>query len=128
MHKSLENVISNLEPNLSPQKNENSIADTNLNNIPNGVSMENASYMENTPRPHTEENSISINHGLDDRVNSEAINEEEHTPQLFEEENASGAETRSDDSIDTHTEKLFDKEFNEEEDFEIPAFLRKQKF
>ena len=91
------------------------------------MSIENASYMENTPRPHTEENSISINHGLDDRVNSEAINEEEHTPQLFEEENASGAETRSDDSIDTHTEKLFDKEFNEEEDFEIPAFLRKTK-
>jgi len=75
-----------------------------------------------------EENSISINHGLGASVNSEAINEVEHTPQLFEEENASEVETRSDDSIDTHTEKLFEKESNEEEDFEIPAFLRKQKF
>ena len=27
-----------------------------------------------------------------------------------------------------HTEKLFDQDPNEEEDFEIPAFLRKQKF
>ena len=29
---------------------------------------------------------------------------------------------------DEHTEKLFDQDSNEEEDFEIPAFLRKQKF
>ena len=26
------------------------------------------------------------------------------------------------------SEKLFDQDINEEEDFEIPAFLRKQKF
>ena len=26
------------------------------------------------------------------------------------------------------TDQLFDQEINEEEDFEIPAFLRKQKF
>ena len=75
-----------------------------------------------------EEYSTSINHGLETSVNSEALNEEEHTPQLFEEENASGSETRSNDSIYDHTEKLFDKDSNEEEDFEIPAFLRKQKF
>ena len=29
---------------------------------------------------------------------------------------------------DEHTEKLFDQDTNEDEDFEIPAFLRKQKF
>ena len=27
-----------------------------------------------------------------------------------------------------NSEKLFDQDMNEEEDFEIPAFLRKQKF
>ena len=31
-------------------------------------------------------------------------------------------------SRDEHTETLFDQDSNEEEDFEIPAFLRKQKF
>ena len=30
--------------------------------------------------------------------------------------------------IEKETEELFDQDINEEEDFEIPAFLRKQKF
>ena len=33
-----------------------------------------------------------------------------------------------DDKEASETEQLFEKEINEEEDFEIPAFLRKQKF
>ena len=33
-----------------------------------------------------------------------------------------------DEPIKNETEELFDQEINEEEDFEIPAFLRKQKF
>ena len=84
--------------------------------------------MENTPRLDFEEHSTSINHDLEANVNVEAFNEEEHTPQLFEEESTSESETRSDDTIDINTDKLFDKDLNEEEDFEIPAFLRKQKF
>ncbi|MDC3127739.1 cell division protein FtsZ [Candidatus Pelagibacter bacterium] len=119
-----ESLISNLQTNLSPKSNENSIADTDLNNIPNGVSMENASYMENTPKSGLED----LNHDLEANVNVEAFKEEEHTPQLFEEESTSESENRSDDTIDAHTDKLFDKDSNEEEDFEIPAFLRKQKF
>ena len=123
-----ESLISNLQTNYSPQSNENSIGDTNINNIPSGVSIENASYMENTPKSDIEEYSTSINHGLETNVNSEALNEEEHTPQLFEEESARELETRSNDSIYDHTDKLFEKDSNEDEDFEIPAFLRKQKF
>ena len=30
--------------------------------------------------------------------------------------------------IENESEQLFDQDINEEEDFEIPAFLRKQKF
>ena len=71
---------------------------------------------------------IDLNHDLEANVNVEAFKEEEHTPQLFEEESTSESENRSDDTIDAHTDKLFDKDSNEEEDFEIPAFLRKQKF
>ena len=47
----------------------------------------------------------------------------------FANEIESQAENDPDDSgRDEHTEKLFDQDSNEEEDFEIPAFLRKQKF
>ena len=51
-------------------------------------------------------------------------NEVEHTPKLFSEEN----NLESDDKINNETEQLFDQDIDEEEDFEIPAFLRKQKF
>ena len=72
----------------------------------------------------------------DDALALEPNNEEEHTPQLFSNENETQIENNLDDSNgnlndshgDEHTEKLFDQDSNEEEDFEIPAFLRKQKF
>ena len=99
-------------------------------NIPTGVSMENASYMESN-----EESSLMSNN-VDSNFDVEPNNEEEHTPQLFSNENETQIENTLDDSNgnlndshgDEHTEKLFDQDSNEEEDFEIPAFLRKQKF
>jgi len=51
--------------------------------------------------------------------------EEEHTPKLFSEETTSEEENRS---SATEEQKLFDQEKNQEDDFEIPAFLRRQKF
>ena len=123
-----ESLISNLEPNLTAQNNENLAEDTNLNSIPSGVSIENASYMENAPNLDNGE-TTSTNQGISTNLKSEVLNDEEYTPKLFEEENVDEAETRSDDTIDTYSDKLFDKDSNEEEeDFEIPAFLRKQKF
>jgi hypothetical protein len=51
--------------------------------------------------------------------------EEEHTPKLFSEETSmSENKTYSSES----DQKLFDQDNNQEEDFEIPAFLRRQKF
>ena len=38
------------------------------------------------------------------------------------------AEADQEDNSDNYSEKLFDQDTIEEEDFEIPAFLRKQKF
>ena len=59
-------------------------------------------------------------------LNEESIvsTEEEYTPKLFSEEtytneNNNGLETE---------QKLFNQENSQEEDFEIPAFLRRQKF
>jgi len=51
--------------------------------------------------------------------------EEEHTPKLFSEE-ASLSENNI--SSSQSEQKLFEQENNQEEDFEIPAFLRRQKF
>jgi len=51
--------------------------------------------------------------------------DEEHTPKLFSEEIISD----ENNNLPSETEqKLFDQENNQDEDFEIPAFLRRQKF
>ena len=55
---------------------------------------------------------------------------EEYTPKLFsEDQDFQESTTReSKESAQQESEELFDQDINEEEDFEIPAFLRKQKF
>ena len=58
------------------------------------------------------------------------MNEEEYTPKLFSEENNASEEinNESNEQSQNDNNELFDQDLNEEEDFEIPAFLRKQKF
>jgi cell division protein FtsZ len=67
--------------------------------------------IEQMPSPSNEESTISL--------------EEEYTPKLFSEETF-----LSDNNISSSEseQKLFDQENSQEEDFEIPAFLRRQKF
>jgi cell division protein FtsZ len=84
------------------------------------VSIESASYIENT----------SQELGVDNTMNQEE-NTDEYTPQLFDENKSSSNEeddTFVDENNGTQNESLFDTTSAEEEDFEIPAFLRKQKF
>ena len=95
---------------------------SDLDNIPTGVSIESASYIE--------KNNIE-----DDESNlamEKDSNEEEYTPKLFSEEQSYQTEDynleNSDQKNSENTEQLFNQDINEEEDFEIPAFLRKQKF
>ena len=76
---------------------------------PNGISIENASYIENN---------IETENKLDNLVVKE-----EHTPKLFSDEN--NYQTDQDES---QNDNLFDQNSSDEEEFEIPAFLRKQKF
>ena len=58
-------------------------------------------------------------------------NERKYTPKLFSEEQSYQTEDynleNSDQKNSENTEQLFNQDINEE-DFEIPAFLRKQKF
>ena len=51
--------------------------------------------------------------------------EEEYTPKLFSEETSFSEDITS---LPESNQKLFDQENSQEEDFEIPAFLRRQKF
>ena len=112
-------IVNNLEQNTFKTEIE-----PDVDNIPAGVSMENASYIESK-----EDSSLLANNDEDSNFDAESGNEEENTPQLFSHDHESQVESDLDESSgDEHTEKLFDQDSNEEEDFEIPAFLRKQKF
>ena len=108
------------------QNNPSTVSNENVNDqtdvvIPRGVSMENASYMEESIQPNISET---------DETNSITSNniDEEYTPKLFSEDVRNSAENNLEENDNTQTDKLFDQDLNEEEDFEIPAFLRKQKF
>ena len=101
------------------ESNENRSQVDNSSSIPSGVSIESASYIENN--------------NLEEYENSSSLhedNEEEHTPKLFSDENSYQSEEGETDisSEENISNQLFDQDLNEEEDFEIPAFLRKQKF
>ena len=91
-----------------------------LTSITSGVSIESASYIENNNLDEAMDNSsISKNHN------------DEHTPQLFSEKQDDKSNEENLETFDTERDnsiELFDQDTNEEEDFEIPAFLRKQKF
>ena len=92
----------------------------NLNNFPSGVSIESASYIE---KNNLEESTNSIV--------TEKISNEEYTPKLFSEDSNYPADEKNLEAYNQEnndSEELFEKEANEDDDFEIPAFLRKQKF
>ena len=113
----------NYENTLDDQHSENAfVNEEELSNIPSGVSIESAGYMENTI------NDVQTNVNKDSVISDQII--EDYTPKLFSEEQEFKENTDVDDneSNERESEELFDQDINEEEDFEIPAFLRKQKF
>ena len=116
-------VLSNSLSRFGEKKiNNEEFINTNFNNdIPSGVSIESASYMENQA-----ENSLNTPGGSTN-FSIESDSKEEYTPKLFSEDIKPEIANDAGDN-ETHIEKLFDQDSNEEEDFEIPAFLRKQKF
>ncbi|MDC0164722.1 cell division protein FtsZ [Candidatus Pelagibacter bacterium] len=116
-----DNSISKVENKLESENTIGASSETEQAlNIPSGVSIESASYIESN---NLEKSNIAS-------VMSEN-NEEEHTPKLFSDEQSYQLEepnTEITDQDNDNSEQLFDQDTNEEEDFEIPAFLRKQKF
>jgi len=107
---------------------ENKLEENSLS----GVSMENTSYIENNTDHaidvNTQLETISAGDIIDDSKQLETVNTKEYTPPLFEDANfAQGSEEETSNNNLNQEQKLFDEDTNEE-DFEIPAFLRKQKF
>ena len=118
-----QNTAINIENTLDIEHDESTPSnEEGLNDISSGVSMESAAYMENS---FSEAQEITNNNPA---TSDEII--EEYTPKLFSEEQSfqKGLEEESNQPIENQSEELFDQDSNEEEDFEIPAFLRKQKF
>ena len=91
----------------SIQETNENIVNNNVSS-PHGISIENASYIENN---------IEVENTLD-KIDSGT----EYTPKLFTEED----NNLEDENL--QNEKLFDQNSLDDEEFEIPAFLRKQKF
>jgi len=94
------------------------------NDMTSGVSIESASYIEN---------SVETNIPEIDQTQDSIDEKEEFTPQLFSDEIATKEENseiiEKQEDHNSQDEKLFDQDLNEdEENFEIPAFLRRQKF
>ena len=91
--------------------------------IPAGVSIESASYIENNSDIKNLDNSLNLTteplvRDLD----------EKNTPKLFNDSNNEADKEANDSEDSVSEEQLFDQDINEDEDFEIPAFLRRQKF
>jgi len=114
----------------SNETEKNSIELENNNDLNDpliaGVSMESASYIENNTKPEAE----VVNEIVQNEVKNSST--DEHTPQLFSESEVSldqpEDEKLEEDSSVSQTEDLFEQNNTDEDEFEIPAFLRKQKF
>ena len=116
-----DNIFNDTENNSNEDSLENMKISNSLNEVPTGVSIESASYIENNNLEENNEKSESLNKDKD----------EEYTPKLFSDENTYESEEIHNENREQSkydTDELFDQDLSEEEDFEIPAFLRKQKF
>ena len=87
--------------------------------------MENVGYLENTLN---EETAFEEPKDINEPSNKES---QEDTPKLFSDDEIIDSfqeeENKENDNISDFSENLLEEENNEEEDYEIPAFLRKQK-
>ena len=115
-------LIDNFEDKEEKKINNEEFINMNFNNdIPSGVSIESASYMESN-------NNIVHSTTPHQKNQIHNISEEEQVPKLFSDDQIYEDAERKESKEDDHSEKLFDRDTNEDEDFEIPAFLRRQKF
>ena len=115
-------LIDNFQNNEESKIAEDSLSlDTFKDEIPTGVSIESASYIEKNEKSEEEKNYHQS------KPQMENI-EEEYTPMLFSEDSEHQISEETNSFERENNSQLFDQDSNEDEDFEIPAFLRRQKF
>tara|TARA_B110001452_G_scaffold244288_1_gene228230 strand:+ start:49 stop:1536 length:1488 start_codon:yes stop_codon:yes gene_type:complete len=113
---------------ISSQKEAISHTETN-EDIASGVSIESASYIENNNIDSGINENTSIPEDESNFTGMTSENTEEYTPKLFSEEAQSEpGEIAEEGPTTLEDQNLFEQETNQDEDFEIPAFLRRQKF
>ena len=114
----------------------NTFNNLNYDNIPSGLSLENTSYMEKNNTHQLKETNLTNDKFVDelDSSNNSGESDNVNSPKIFIEdsfdmkENENLVENVKNDE-DPSAGNLFEEEKNiEEDDFEIPAFLRKQKY
>ena len=103
-------------------KEEALLNHNNNDEIPTGVSIESASYMENNNE------NIDNKTTLQNNDHFVSTNEEEYIPKLFSDDQPQEDLEQKEEKELAAPERLFDQDASEDEDFEIPAFLRRQKF
>ncbi len=116
-------LIDSFENSEENKISEQRILNTSISEeIPAGVSIESASYIEKNT--DTKSNEPYTNEGNFDQETLK----EEYTPKLFSDDQMKDNTETDIFEEQRPSEQLFDQDINEEEDFEIPAFLRRQKF
>ena len=120
-------ILKNLE------KEEALKNESHLSSDTAGISIESASYIEKNMQSENHAssvNDISINHEKSENMEQISNQIIEDTPYIFSDEIETKTEDNQDDpNLNKENDRLFDDEgSNKEEDFEIPAFLRKHKF
>ena len=117
-------LIESFESNEESQIAEELQKNVNRNDeIPTGVSIESASYMENNSDVKKFGDSIKLEN---DSIIKDI--DEENSPKLFMDSNDEADKEANNTRDESSDDQLFDQDINEDEDFEIPAFLRRQKF
>ncbi len=122
-------VINSFENQQEKQIEETVNQNNNNQQIPTGISIESASYIEQNNEAEKDDNSIPFINTQNDII-------EESTPRLFSEEKITANELSEDkdeieekrESENKGSDELFNQDLSEDEEFEIPAFLRRQKF
>ena len=111
-----------------------SIDNLDLEKIPSGLSLENTSYMEKNNTNQLNDTNLTNDKFINDynSSNNEGELENINSPKIFTDDSSEINENLVENvknEEDPGAGNLFDEENNiEEEDFEIPAFLRKQKY
>ena len=111
-----------------------SIDNIDLEKIPSGLSLENTSYMEKNNTQQLNDTNLTNDKFINDYnfSNNEGELENINSPKIFKDDSSEINENLVDNvknEEDPSAGNLFDEDNNiEEDDFEIPAFLRKQKY